>query len=259
MNFNERYKRDNEKIVPDEKFLVGLTERLQNDEAMRASEKTDLSHNHTHRNNKTQKGFIADSDHSNTMNNLHNRKNIWIIGITAACLIIVISIFALGRSEIISNNTRDKQPLKIHGNKIEKPADDTIEEKTTQDTSESSNTDESDTLENIFENSSWYTKGEAPTKVYERFLERLKNDQDLKTIYMSHENVFSNENVMNENEFSTLIDKISSVTEYSGDIDQTGEEVFYMSEFRNGDIIKFTIVDDQYLIIKGIEIIYKIN
>lgn len=105
------------------------------------------------------------------------------------------------------------------------------------------------TGENIFNTEKWYTNCDTETEIYELFIKRITDDEDLIKIYESDESLFDESMLMNTEEIEHLIQKLEI-----GNVDDSGENglenltyKYYMAVFDNGDIIKFTVYENSYL------------
>lgn len=90
---------------------------------------------------------------------------------------------------------------------------------------------------------------------YNTFLDML--DTKLVDIYENSKNTFVTENMMDVAERDELVENIMAATECEKSSENS--PVYYMAVFEDNTVVKFTIYDNRYMVIQGIDGIYSIR
>ncbi len=109
----------------------------------------------------------------------------------------------------------------------------------------------------IFSQSSWYDSEMSYSQIYELFIRRMSDSSDLTYLYMNNNNTFDDENLFDNTETEKLIKEIYSASVTDKTEKELDNAVYYMAQFKNGDIIKFIIYDNTYVKIKNIDCVFK--
>ncbi len=116
--------------------------------------------------------------------------------------------------------------------------------------------------EGIFAGSSWYGSEENPEKIYEILSERLAGDEALQLTASETED-FENARVLSTEETKALVGMLEtgSFSGNAGDaIELSGEQpVYYLAEFGDGVIVKFSVYGERYFYCSEIEGIFKLK
>ncbi len=91
----------------------------------------------------------------------------------------------------------------------------------------------------------WYDSGDKPEEIAAKFAGRMVDGEQLTALYQSGENDFTEEEQVSEKEVRRLAERLRTAALSSGQ-KPSGDTVYYMAEFQNGDIIKFTVTEDTY-------------
>lgn len=254
MNFRESYKKEYEKIVPDEEFLTSLQSKLICEQKEKEEASSEQLMSNIDKLNKQK------SD--NTLKLSTKRKVQWIIVGIVACFLFMFGVSMTKYMGIFHDNNHGKvNSIKVQGNKNDSKDDCNNDDKDDSKDKKfvgKSNADDN-VNSNVFRNSRWYGESKSPINIYEIFISRLADQNDLTKLYKNNRNEFVETNLMSSGEIIELINEISKVQVSGEDINEINQNEYYMSEFANNDIIKFTIVNNQYLKIKGINYVYKLT
>ena len=90
---------------------------------------------------------------------------------------------------------------------------------------------------------------------YNTFLDML--DTKLVDVYENSKNTFVTENMMDVAARDELVEDIMTATECEKSSENS--PVYYMAVFEDNTVVKFTIYDNKYMVIQGIEGIYSIR
>lgn len=112
---------------------------------------------------------------------------------------------------------------------------------------EISDSSEKNTEQNgIFSNSKWYDSSLSSKEIYDKFISRISSKDDFDKLRVSNTNQFTDDDVMNESEVEELVDLLKDGTLIeNGDYSKENPK-YYMADFKNGDVIKFTIYNNEY-------------
>lgn len=104
----------------------------------------------------------------------------------------------------------------------------------------------------IFNKQKWYENCETEQDIYNLFIHRISDKNDLVKIYKNDEEKFEDSMLMSGEDIDILINMLQS-----GRIDDEGEvnsetinAEYYMAVFDNGDIIKFSLYENNILKLK---------
>lgn len=110
---------------------------------------------------------------------------------------------------------------------------------------------------NLFDSSGWYQEGDSPDQIFADFIGRLKDDSLVENVYKNTQNVFTDDMVLSSTEIHSLAERIGQAEEVAEKPDDSGDKVYYMAEFKNGDIIKFVLTDREYFSFLDLDAVYK--
>lgn len=94
----------------------------------------------------------------------------------------------------------------------------------------------------------YYAVQNLPEKIIVDFSKRLGDRKQLKKLYQNTENNFTDEMLVSGEEIEQLSQRIQSAKIVSEEFPESGNKVYYMAEFCDGDIIKFVVADDIFFI-----------
>lgn len=116
--------------------------------------------------------------------------------------------------------------------------------------------------EGIFAGSSWYGSEDNPEKIYQILSEKISCDEALQLTASETED-FENTRVLSGEETEALVEMLEAgrLSGNAGDaIDLSGEQpVYYLAEFGDGAIVKFSVYGERYFYCSEIEGIFKLK
>lgn len=116
--------------------------------------------------------------------------------------------------------------------------------------------------EGVFAGSSWYGSEENPEKIYQILSEKLSGDGVLQLTASETEN-FEDARVLSQGETEALVEMLETgkLSGNAGDaIELSGEQpVYYLAEFSDGVIVKFSVYGERYFYCSEIEGIFKLK
>ena len=98
----------------------------------------------------------------------------------------------------------------------------------------------------LFSNSKWYDSNLSAQEIYDKFIERISSQNDLEKLSTSSSNQFTDNDIMNESEVRDLAELLKGGTLIEDEDYSKENPEYYMADFKNGDVIKFTIYDNKY-------------
>lgn len=159
-------------------------------------------------------------------------------GLVAAASLLVLAVLGLILSHMADIVPEDTEPVRIHtGNTLRKPTEEP----------------------NLFGSSKWYKESDGADKIISDFAKRLGSGEELEVLYQNTENYFTDDQILPESETRELSEQMETaevVTEPAGEM---GSQLYYMAQFKNGDIIKFSIYENGYFTFQDYEAIYRIS
>ncbi len=110
---------------------------------------------------------------------------------------------------------------------------------------------------NIFKDNTWYDEDMSEVQIYSEFISKISNNDDLNKLYQSDAETFEDNDLVDEKEISELISRIKNADMFENKA-ELEKPVNYMAVLNSGDVIKFSIYDDSYVKINGVEAVFKI-
>lgn len=110
----------------------------------------------------------------------------------------------------------------------------------------------------IGEVNKWCSDDLSEQENYDFFVSRLSDSKDIKKLYSGTQQVFSDSDLVNTEEISSIGVKINTA-KISGENAPSGSAQYYMAVFNNGDIIKFTIYNDKYVVVNDLSATFIIS
>lgn len=104
--------------------------------------------------------------------------------------------------------------------------------------------------------SEWFDKDNTPEQCVKFLAERIRDKSDLAYIKANNENTFADVADIDEKQINELADMLDTVTVTNIDIEKNEAE-YYMAVFGNGDIAKFTVYNNKYIIISGLDAVFE--
>lgn len=117
------------------------------------------------------------------------------------------------------------------------------------------NEGESDTVLGM-ETEKWYKDAKTDEEIYDVFASLLKDDK-LEKMYCSTESKFTKDNIMEESDAEDLTKKIIAASKTDKEI--SGDELNYMAVFEDGEIVKFQILGEKFVVLKDVETVFEIK
>lgn len=90
------------------------------------------------------------------------------------------------------------------------------------------------------------------------FISKLSNPNDIKKLYSSSEEVFTDSDLMVPEQIRNISEKIKTATIYEETIPDNSPQ-YYMAVLNDGNIVKFTIFDHKYITVNDLESTFAIN
>ena len=108
--------------------------------------------------------------------------------------------------------------------------------------------------EGLFEPDVWYGSAETDDEIYAEFV-RLISDGNLETLYCSDNSTFDDADILESTEMNELAEKLAAAerTEKAAD----GTEKRCMAVFRGGEIVKFSLWNDEIIKLDDCDMVYK--
>ncbi len=201
MSFKEEYKEAFDIIVPSQKFLDDLSEKMHMEQ--QKTRRINWSY---------QKPLVA-----------------------AACVCVLVLAGVVARRQMLPKVQENSTPVTIQSGETEKNATATP---------------------GLFDMSAWYQEGDSPEKILGDFVARLSDEAQVRAVYKNSENVFTDAPVLSAEERTQLAKQIENAAVVESP-DEVGDKEYYMAEFANGDIIKFSISAEQYFVFQDLEYVYQ--
>lgn len=116
--------------------------------------------------------------------------------------------------------------------------------------------------ESIFDGSAWYGQETDPLKIYEIFVQKLKEDEDL-MVSVSDTEIFGDEDYLSPVEAEKLVlfltggNYLGGIEEYESLL--KGKPVYYLLECSDGTIIKCTVYEEQYLCCSDVNGVFELQ
>lgn len=98
----------------------------------------------------------------------------------------------------------------------------------------------------LFSNSKWYDSSLSSEEIYHEFITRMSSQNDLNQLSVSNSNEFTEGDIMKEPEVTELVNLLKAGTLIKDESYSKENPKYYMANFKNGDVIKFTIYDNKY-------------
>lgn len=119
-----------------------------------------------------------------------------------------------------------------------------------------------DNKEGIFDGSSWYGSEENPEKIYDILLEKLSGDKRLQLTASEQEN-FETARVVSGEETENIIAMLEK-GKLAGSYEEEEkllikQPVYYLAEFDDGVIVKFSIYEEQYFYCSEIDGVFELK
>lgn len=102
----------------------------------------------------------------------------------------------------------------------------------------------------------WYKDAKTDEEIYQVFSKLIK-DGKLEKLYCSTEEKFSSKDIMDSKGAENLASKLADAK--ICDEEMSDNVLNYMAVFEDGEIVKFSISDEKYVILKDIEVVFQIK
>lgn len=233
-DFEKEYKRFGEKIVPSEEFRSRLTIVLEKETEADLSEKSGSA------------AFIKMFSVS-----------------AAACLILI-----AGGAAVIMNSLNSPVEADSHSGSLTQVYDDSsVSGQTSEDPDAAGVQAQFADLSSyntsiIDKGDEWYEDGMTDEECAKLLAERLTDGEDLEYLSVSDTPVFTDADEADGEEIYRLAESVenSVCADDSVISEDCGEDArYYMAVFANGDIVKITVYEDNYIIISDIDAVFEIK
>lgn len=154
----------------------------------------------------------------------------------AACLLVLV-VLGLIFGSMTDIVPEDTEPVRIHtGNTLRKPTEEP----------------------NLFGSTQWYQESDGAEKIFSDFVKRLGDSGELEQLYKNTENHFTDEQILPKSEARKLSEQMKTAEVVTKSVGEMGERFYYMAQFANGDIIKFSIYENGYFTFQDYGAVYRI-
>ncbi|MCI8670331.1 MAG: hypothetical protein HFI34_12580 [Lachnospiraceae bacterium] len=106
--------------------------------------------------------------------------------------------------------------------------------------------------ETVFDKQKWFENCDTEQDIYNLFIRRISDENDLVKIYKNNEEKFDNSMLMGQKEIDSLTYMLQRgrIGDERGVNTENIKAEYYMAVFENGDIIKFSIYESNALKLK---------
>lgn len=158
--------------------------------------------------------------------------------LAVAASVVLILAAGLGTFHILKGDSQPSEPIHVNtGNTLQTPSSEI----------------------GTFATPKWYDVDDKPEKIMIDFSKRLGDRKQLKKLYQNTENNFTDEMPVSGEEIDQLSQRMQSAKMISEELPESENKVYYMAEFRDGDIIKFVVTDDIYFAFLDLGYVYQLN
>ncbi len=113
------------------------------------------------------------------------------------------------------------------------------------------------TEKNYFSDNNWYNENTETADLPKVLASRLYDNTDMDKLYVSEEEVFD-DMIASEEEIKEL-SSLVNLAEVADESEEPVSPVYYMAVFKNGDIVKFTVWNNCFITINGVNALYIIK